>query len=117
MHAYAMTLVLALDIDGIDEYFEKQAQKHTQSSLSGRNTLFLYNLRKSETEENCYYGYDTDGDVCRVHYEGNDITDGHDYYVQINLFRNLDYPDGTVTKDLPLYEANAVGVYPMEEYQ
>ena len=114
MHAYAMTLVLALDIDGIDEYFEKQAQNH-KSSQGGSDTLFLYNLRKSETEENCYYGYDTDGDVCRVYYEGNDVIDGQDYYVFINLFRNLDYPGGAPSDDLPLYEANAVGVHPMEE--
>mgnify|MGYP003304686749 CR=1 FL=1 len=114
MHAYAMTLVLALDIDGIDEYFEKQAQYH-KSSQGGSDTLFLYNLRKSETEENCYYGYDTDGDVCRVYYEGNDVIDGQDYYVFINLFRNLDYPDGAPGEEDPLYEVNAVGVHLMEE--
>lgn len=114
MHDYAVTYVLALDIDGINEYFEKQAQYHNPSQ-DAEETMLFYSLRKSETEENCYYGYDTDGDVCRIYYEGNDVIDGQDYYVFINLFRNLDYPDGAPGEEDPLYEVNAVGVHLMEE--
>jgi hypothetical protein len=103
-----MTLVLALDIDGIDEYFEKQAQKHTQSSLGGRNTLFLYNLRKSETEENCYYGYDYAKNMFKIYYDGDvSVVEGKSYSVSIVHFRNLDYPDGVQSENDPVCEVKS----------
>ncbi len=115
-HIYAKTYVCALDIDGIDEYFENQAQNHKPSQNIGGETIVLHDLQKSDTEENCYYGYDKAVDVFRIYYDGKEsIIEGESYYVNIVSFRNLDYPDGYPGYPAPLYEVRAVEVYLIEQ--
>ena len=106
-HIYAKTYVCALDIDGIDEYFEKQAQYHNQSQ-EAEEIRVIHNIKKSETEENCYYGYDYAKNMFKIYYDGDvSVVEGKSYFVGIVHFRNLDYPDGVQSENDPVCEVKS----------